>query len=481
MRRVPTRGLSPFTAGLIGLVVVISVTYLAFAQNVPFVGGGYELKAVFENAVDVQPRSPVRIAGVQVGEVKDVEPVDADGGDAAVVTMEIEDDGLPIHRDARLRIRPRIFLEGNFFVDLQPGSPSAPELRSGDTVPLAQTAAPVQIDQVLTTLQTDERHDLRTVLRSFGSALNGRPTAAEDATQDEAVRGQTAGQALNDSLEDAPEALRGSALVNDALLGTELHDLSRLVSGTGRVSAALASREDHLKDLVTNFNLTTAALADEQDGLRRTVALLPQVLDRANPAFDALNAAFPPTRAFAHEVLPGVRETPTTIEASFPWIAQARRLVSPAELQGLVNELRPSIGDLSRVVDDSVDLLPQLDLVDRCLTDVVLPTGDVKIDDGDLSTGVENYKEFWQALVGLSGESANFDGNGQYTRFQTGGGTQMLSTGQVDPLTGPLFGNSTSAPLGTRPAFPRRRPPYERGRPCYRNTPPDLNSARTGP
>ena len=32
--------------------------------------------------------------------------------------MEIDDKGLPIHKDATLKIRPRIFLEGNFFVDL---------------------------------------------------------------------------------------------------------------------------------------------------------------------------------------------------------------------------------------------------------------------------------------------------------------------------------------------------------------------------
>ena len=44
-------------------------------------------------------------------------------------------------------------------------------------------------------------------------------------------------------------------------------------------------------------------------------------------------------------------------------------------------------------------------------------------------TGVENYKEFWQSQVALSGESQNFDGNGGYTRFQPGGGTQTLSTG----------------------------------------------------
>ena len=40
----------------------------------------------------------------------------------------------------------------------------------------------------------------------------------------------------------------------------------------------------------------------------------------------------------------------------------------------------------------------------------------------EFQTGRENYKDFLYALVGLAGEGQNFDGNGQYVRFQTGGG-----------------------------------------------------------
>ena len=43
--------------------------------------------------------------------------------------MEIEDKGLPIHKDATLKIRPRIFLEGNFFVDLSPARRGADDRR----------------------------------------------------------------------------------------------------------------------------------------------------------------------------------------------------------------------------------------------------------------------------------------------------------------------------------------------------------------
>src|SRR5258708_26863629 len=79
-----------------------------------------------------------------------------------------------------------------------------------------------------------------------------------------------------------------------------------------------------------------------------------------------------------------------------------------------------------------------------------------------LSTGVENYKEFWQALTGLSGESQNFDGNGSYTRFQTGGGSHFVSTGQAvggGPSSLP-YRNAILQPIGARPRRPSAVPPY---------------------
>ena len=328
-------------------------------------------------------------------------------------------------------------------------------------------------------LQSDAREDLQTVLQGYGEAISGKPAPGEDTTQDPDVQGETAAQAGNDSLEYAPGALRGLAVVNQALLGTEPHDLSKLIAGGQRVAAALESRESQLQDLIVNLNVTTGAFAAEQQSVRETIRQLPRLVDAADPAFDSLNAAFPPTRAFAREVLPGVRETASTIDAAFPWVAQTRRLVSPAELQGLVRILRPATRDLAKATDGTVQLLPQVDLVDRCLLNTILPTGDVVIQDPPLTTGLPNYKEFFQALVGLSGESQNFDGNGTYTRFQPGGGAQTVSTGNVG-AQGPFFGNTTAPPLGTRPARPAKRPPYNRKAHCYRQTRPNLNAATTG-
>ena len=126
-----SNGMSPFRAGILALVVVGLFTYFGFSKANPF-ANPYEFKAAFNDVNNLKPKSPVRIAGVEVGKVKKVEPIDeGEGEGAAMVTMELEEKALPIRKDAELKIRPRIFLEGNFFVDLEPGSPSADELDEG--------------------------------------------------------------------------------------------------------------------------------------------------------------------------------------------------------------------------------------------------------------------------------------------------------------------------------------------------------------
>ena len=481
MRRGQKKGLSSFAAGAILVAIIAVFTFLVFGNDIPFTKP-FQVRVVVANAQNIQPRSPVRIAGVNVGKVKSVESVGDDTTSVIVVNMDKK--GLPLYKDAEVKVRPRIFLEGNFFLDIQPGTPGSEKLEDGGTIPIAQTSGPVQLDQVLTSLQINTRRNLQVLLRGYGDAINGEPRPGEDADQVPAVRGDTAAQALNKSLEYAPAALRGVSLVNEAMLGEGPHDLSKLVAGTQKVAAALSRNDETLKDLVTNFNTTMAAFASESDALSSTIAQLPGVLDLANATFDDLNSSFPPTRAFAREILPGVRQTAPTIDAAFPWVRQTRALVSPAELQGLVNDLEPAVSDLASVTDESLNLLPQVDLADRCFIRVILPTGDVPIDDGFLSTGIENYKEFWQTMTALSGESQNFDGNGQYTRFQTGGGPQQVSTGPsgVTSFVGPqLFGNAPIQPQGVRPARPATKPPYNRDFPCYRNDLPDLDSAQTAP
>ena len=154
-------GLSPVAVAAVTLVVAAVLVYLGFTKAIPF-QHGFRMNAVFQSAVSIRKNSPVRIAGVNIGKVTGVKR--QPGTDASVVQMELKDEALPIHKDATMKIRPRIFLEGNFFVDVAPGTPSAPTIGDQDTIPMTQTSEPVQLDQVLTSLQADQRKDLKSVL-----------------------------------------------------------------------------------------------------------------------------------------------------------------------------------------------------------------------------------------------------------------------------------------------------------------------------
>src|SRR6188472_882053 len=106
-RRLPKR--SNGFIGLMGAILAVVILFFGFTKDIPFTHG-YTLKAQFESANSIRPNSPVRIAGVEVGKVKSIEPVE--GTNAAMLVMELKDSALPIHQNATAKIRPRIFLEG---------------------------------------------------------------------------------------------------------------------------------------------------------------------------------------------------------------------------------------------------------------------------------------------------------------------------------------------------------------------------------
>jgi len=466
---------NPLRFGIIVVVVVALVAYFGFTKHIPF-KHGFRLKAEFATAVNIKPKSPVRIAGVDVGKVSSI----ARQGKAGLVTMEIESKGLPIHSDATLKIRPRIFLEGNWFIELQPGSPSAKTLSSGDTVPITQTSDPVQLDQVLDALNTDTRANLQTFLIEYGEALTHKPNAAEDAEQDPEVRGLNAAQALNKTYHRSPSALRGTAIVNQALGGTEPHDLSKLIAGVGKVTSALNVHEQQLSELIGNFNTFFAAFAAQSQSLRTTVAELPSTLGGIDRGLASLDASFAPTRTFLHDILPGVRATPATVTAALPWIEQVQASLQPSELGGVAKGLAAATPSLARLTGEQVPLFQQADLFNKCLTKVFYPAGNTKLQDGTSTSGVEDYKEFWYSLVGLASIGQGFDGNGAMVKFLVGNSGQTLRSAPVSILNTKIQGlrllaRSPLAPQGTRPAYPAEEPPYEPLVPCYTQAVPNFN------
>jgi phospholipid/cholesterol/gamma-HCH transport system substrate-binding protein len=394
-------GMTPFRAGVLALVVVALFAYFGFSKANPF-SNPYEFKAVFNDVNNLKPKSPVRIAGVEVGKVTKVAPVESGKG-AAEVTMQVEDKGLPIKKDAELKIRPRIFLEGNFFVDVEPGSPSGDDLPDGGVIPVTQTAAPVQFGDLLTALQRDTRTDLQTFLREYSKGLS-------DGGAD----------GFNQAIKYWKPAYLNSSLANDATLGQDPNrDVQRLLKGQQKTFAALVKDENALKGLVTNFNVTAAAFAREDVALAQSVPALRDTLRIGYPALGSLDAALPSLRAFAHDALPGVRSSDPTLAASMPFITQARLLMSEDELRGTARVLRQTIPDLVKFDQTSVPFLRESRALSACTNNVLVPFMGLKIPNPETGNEGENSDQpvraqLQRGMPGLSGESRLSDGNNQY-------------------------------------------------------------------
>lgn len=480
MNRRRTR-LPNFGAGIVGIVVIAVICYLVFGGSVPFTGSPFVLKALFTTDTNLHVASPVRIAGVNVGQVTSVQRVSGSSS-AAVVTMSIANNGLPIHADATLNIRPRIFLEGNWYVDLEPGTPGAPVLSSGETLPAANTSGPVQLDRILSSLNSSARQNLQTLLQGIGATLTLPPTPAQDAAQDPSVRGLTAAQALNLSLKYSADAFKVSAIVNQALLGEQPHDLSQVVVGNEQIFRALASTGTQLASFVTTFNSTLAALAARQQDLSATIALLPPVLRATDSSDSALDASFGPTQEFAKEFLPSVQQLGPTIDAGIPWLNQANQLLSPNELGGLLHYLTPAVQQTASTAGETETFLRSSDELARCFNHNLIPTGDAVIQDPPVGTGEPVYQELFQSAVGLAGAAQNFDGNGRYIRSNPAGGAYRVQTQSLPQGSGPLYGNAVfpASSLHSRPAWPGQPPPLQQNVLCYQNSAPNLNNVTTG-
>jgi phospholipid/cholesterol/gamma-HCH transport system substrate-binding protein len=424
---------------------------------------------MFSSANGLKQDSLVRIAGINVGKVESVSPVkgcqlsnNPDGGQctAADVTLAINDNGLPIHKNATFWIRPRIFLEGNFFVDVNPGTPEAPDAPDGFTFPVQQGKGPVQFDQLLTSLQQNTRANLQTLLQQYGLAV------------------KTGGGAYNASIDYWTPAYKYGSEVSHATLGTQPHDLSNWIDKGGQVNGAFAQHPQNLENLITDFNTTANAFARENVSLSSAINELPRTLGVAIPALNALNTAFPPLREFARDLVPGVQSTGPMVDASLPFFHQLRLLVQPNELGGLTNDLADTIPSLAKLNQETIPFMRnEVRPASSCQVNVILPWSHLTINDPNFnaSNGFPARPvsvEGVDFLPGLAGESRNFDANGPIVRVLGNGGTFTYS------LQPGLFGQSLTPISGTQPASPAEhasgdgalvpvsRPPLKPNVPC---------------
>ena len=465
----------------------------------------FELHAVFKNAANIRKDSPVRIAGVNVGKVVSVKSVCDNGltGNCASnysdVTFTVDDSGQPIHSDAQIEIRPRIFLEGNFFLDVSPGSPSAhrplerrhdpghPDLHRGPARPDPHLAAGTRPRE-----PAEAARGLRHRAHAQADRRRRRDPGPGGPGPDRRRRRSTSPSTT------AQTAARDSAIVNEALLG---HRAARPLRPDRR------SGEDLRRAQRPRVPAPGAGHQLQHRRPGRSPTSPPTCSGRsscsarpceiAEPSLRHTNATLPFLRTFARDLTPASRELPATIAAS-PALARpdrgaARSRASSASSPTSSAWPAPGSGQGGR--RRARALLPDRpDQRLRRTTCCCRPATSCSATRAPATTSTPACRTSRSSATRPPTSPArapSFDGNGPYLRFHSGGGP-VPAGGPVpnlrasipggSPGRDALWAGSTATPIGTRPVGLRDAALQDRRRLSEQPDPrPERAGGRAGP
>jgi phospholipid/cholesterol/gamma-HCH transport system substrate-binding protein len=321
---------------VLGLVVVALLATWIIVQNqrlrIPVIEERpFELKAEMETAQAVTPGQgqTVRVAGVRVG---DIGKVELDDGNATVV-MDIDRKFLPIYRDATILLRPKTGLK-DMFLELDPGTAAAGEYEEGDTIPVANTAPDVNLDEVLQFLDSDTRAYLQMLLTAGGEGLNGR------------------GEELGELLGSLGPINRGLARLNSEVAKRK-ENLSRLIHNMNLFFGRVGEADEEIAAVIDSSNSALGAIAEQDLDVRRATRLLGPTLRETRIALGETNelaTVLGPTlgrlRPFARRLEAVNRSLGRTARETFsPIKDEIRPFVQVARQP--VRDLRPAAANLS--------------------------------------------------------------------------------------------------------------------------------------
>jgi phospholipid/cholesterol/gamma-HCH transport system substrate-binding protein len=446
-----------------GVVALVLVCIWAFADGLPF-GHHFEVNAVVPSAMQMHAGDPVRVAGLQVGEVT---RVSAGPGGTATLRLRLDANRSDVRADATLAVKPRLFFEGNNYVLLHPGTPSAARLADGATIPLERTATSVQFDQVLSTFTASTRRSFKRMFGQLSQGLSG-PAAAPSASGAAGMRDATV--QLDATLDSAARA----AL---AARGQRPGDLHGAIESTAATTGQLARDPQALADLVTNYNRVFAAFADRDRQLGAGLRELAATFAQAPQQLRTIDASLPAVARFAGVLRPALHAAPAPLRAADRLVGQLGAISKRRELPALLDELGPTAQRLPALERQiAASLAPLISEINGCLGHNVVPALEQKVDDGPLSTNAPVWLDFLHLLTALAGASPNFDGNGTTIRLGLTE-SELALTGTL-PNIGQVIGRGQIEGLNPAALAPGATPPWRPDAPCSDSGLPDLNARK---
>jgi ABC-type transporter Mla subunit MlaD len=263
----------------------------------------HEYRVEMYNAFGIVEGSDVRVAGVNSGQVTDLEINEAK---RAVVTVELSGDLAELGDKTRCSTEPQSLI-AEYFISCDPkGSP----MPDGGTVPAERVSQTVQSDLVQNTLREPYKRRLQLLINEFGTALAGNPENLNEAIRLGAPA-LTETRKVTKILADQNRIIRDLNVDSDAVIGelaAARQDVVEFVDEAEDTAAASAARRE---DLSRDFELLDDFLAE----LNPTLAELESVARQQTPLLTDLQAAAPGLNRLAQN-LPGFNAATETSLAS---------------------------------------------------------------------------------------------------------------------------------------------------------------------
>ncbi len=306
-----------FALSCFGLLLFL---WLAFGGPIPLKPEGYRFKTSFSEATQLAEEADVRISGVPVGTVKSIESDRKTG--RSIAEIEIDSEYAPVPSDAKAVLRQKTLL-GETYVELTPGTPTAPKIPEDGTLRASQVSDTVELDEIYRSFDARTRAAFQTWMQSQARALDGR------------------GKDINDALGNLGPFAEDAARVVD-VLNRQQGALRQTVANTGVVFEALTEREGQLRELIRNSNSVFETLGANDRRLQETFTAL--------PAFER------ESRATVRRVTEFARETDPLVTQLRP----AARELSPAftDLAAIAPDLRALFEDLGPLITASREGFP---------------------------------------------------------------------------------------------------------------------------
>ena len=276
-----------FAFSCFGLLLFL---WSAFGGPVPFAPEGYRVKVPFNEATQLAVESDVRISNVSVGRVKKIElgEEDTETSDLAVATIEIDEDYAPIPEDTLAMLRQKTLL-GETYVELTQGSKDGPKLAEDGSLPPAQVAESVQLDEIFRTFDEPTRVAFQNWMQQAAIAFSGRGADVSAALAN-----------LEPLAEDANKLLR--------VLDTQEEGVQQFVKNTGVVFGALSERQGQLRGLIQNSSTVFATTARRNEDIEETFRALPTFLDESRLTLNRLETFSNETNPLILQLRPSAKE-----------------------------------------------------------------------------------------------------------------------------------------------------------------------------